>query len=180
MDEDTLHILHSYFKEFPKWLAKHQLDSYNDFINNQIPLILKTKNKHSVYLFDKEFNNNKITYQINIYFAGKNGDKYTLSLPSIYDHDKEKMRPLFPNEARLKNLTYGIDFFYDLEIEYIVKEDDNIILQEMLSNRMDTSFLQNIYLGKIPIMIQSDMCYLNSIPNEGLKQFGESLSLIHI
>ena len=47
MDEDTLHILHSYFKEFPKWLAKHQLDSYNDFINNQIPLILKTKNKHS-------------------------------------------------------------------------------------------------------------------------------------
>ena len=174
MDEDTLHILHSYFKEFPKWLAKHQLDSYNDFINNQIPLILKTKNKHSVYLFDKEFNNNKITYQINIYFAGKNGDKYTLSLPSIYDHDKEKMRPLFPNEARLKNLTYGIDFFYDLEIEYIVKEDDNIILQEMLSNRMDTSFLQNIYLGKIPIMIQSDMCYLNSIPTEGLKQFGES------
>ena len=40
MDEDTLNVLHSYFKEFPKWLAKHQLDSYNDFINNQIPLIL--------------------------------------------------------------------------------------------------------------------------------------------
>jgi len=174
MDEDTLNVLHSYFKEFPKWLAKHQLDSYNDFINNQIPLILKTKNKHSIYLFDKEFNNNKITYQINIFFAGKNGDKYTLSLPSIYDHDKEKMKPLFPNEARLKNLTYGIDFFYDLEVEYIVKEGDKIILQEMLSNTMDTSFLQNLYLGKIPIMVHSNMCYLNSIPMEALKQFGES------
>jgi DNA-directed RNA polymerase II subunit RPB2 len=174
MDEDTLYILHSYFKEFPKWLAKHQLDSYNDFINNQIPLILKTKNKHSVYLYDKEYNNNKLSYQINIYFAGKNGDRYTLSLPSIYDHDKGKMRPLYPNEARLKNLTYGIDFFYDLELEYIIKEEDTVIFQEMISSKIDTSFLENLYLGKIPIMLQSDMCYLSSIPMDGLKQFGES------
>ena len=33
-----------------------------------------------------------------------------------------KLRQLYPNEARLKNMTYGCDFFYSIDIEYDYKK----------------------------------------------------------
>lgn len=171
ISEETWKVIYSYFKENPKWLAKHQLDSYNDFVNNKIPIIFKTNNKSQVFLFDKE--NSEITYQIDIYYGGKTADKYRICPPSIYDHKLQKQRPMYPNEARLKNLTYGFDLFYSIEVDVSIKRGDNFIMEKHPLPD-PTGFLEDIYLGKIPIMIHSDMCILSEIPMPALPEVGES------
>jgi len=169
--EDTWNVIYSYFKENPKWLAKHQLDSYNDFVNNKIPLIFKTNNHSRVFLFDKV--NQDVRYQIDIYYGGKSINRYRICPPSIYDHKLNKQRPMYPNEARLKNLTYGFDIFYSIEVDVTIKRGDTIIMDtKPLPD--PTGFLENIYLGKIPIMVHSDMCVLSKIPTEALPEVGEA------
>lgn len=171
MNEETWKVIYSYFKENPKWLSKHQLDSYNDFVNNKIPIIFKTNNKSQVYLFDKE--NPEITYQVDIYYGGKSADRYRICPPSIYDHQLQKQRPMYPNEARLKNLTYGFDIFYSVDVEVSINRGDTVIMDKKPLPD-PTGFLEDIYMGKIPIMVHSDMCILSNIPMSALPEVGEA------
>ena len=170
MEEDTWKVIDSYMREYPDWQAQFQIDIYNDFINNRIPLALKNKNSGTAILFDKE--DFDVSYKFELYIAGKSGNRYRICPPTILDHITGKMRPMYPNEARLKNLTYGADIFFDIELEITMKKGDKIILDKQpLPN---TDFLKNNYLGKIPIMMRSNLCVLNKIPSTALPEFGES------
>lgn len=163
-------IINSYFTENPNWLARHQLDSYNDFVSHKMPLIFKNVNKTTAFMFDKL--DGDITYQVDIYLGGKEANRFKIAPPTIYDSNTQLMRPMYPNEARLKNLTYGFDVFVDMELEYTSKKNDEILFEN--AKLPETEFLKNIYLGKIPIMVHSNMCSLNKIPREALPEFGES------
>ena len=167
---DTWEIINDYFKTNPNWLAKHQIDSYNDFVEHKIPLVIKSVNHTNAFMFDKL--DKDVTYQVDIYLGGKNANKFKIAPPSIYEHKTGEMRPLYPNEARLKNLTYGFDIFIDMEVEYTSKRGTDILFEKRTLE--DTNFLKNIYLGKIPIMLHSNMCSLNKIPRDALPEFGES------
>ena len=170
MEEDTWKVINSYFKEYPDWQAQYQIDIYNDFINNRIPLAFKNKNHDSVIIFDKE--DPELAYRVDIYLGGKTSNKYKLCPPSIMDHTTGKMRPMYPNEARLKNLSYSFDIFYDIDVEVTMKKGENIIIDHVPLPHAE--FLKNNYLGKIPIMLRSNMCILNKIPSIALPEFGES------
>ena len=54
-------IINSYFAENPNWLARHQLDSYNDFVSHKMPLIFKNVNKTTAFMFDKLDGDNNIS-----------------------------------------------------------------------------------------------------------------------
>lgn len=163
-------IINSYFAENPNWMARHQLDSYNDFVSHKMPLIFKNVNKTTAFMFDKL--DGDITYQVDIFLGGKEANRFKIAPPTIYDSKTGLMRPMYPNEARLKNLTYGFDVFVDMELEYKSKKGDEILFEGI--KLPETEFLKNIYLGKIPIMVHSNMCSLNKIPREALPEFGES------
>ena len=81
------------------------------------------------------------------------------------------MKQMYPNEARLKNLTYAFDVFYDIDIFFTIERGDTKVLDRQPI--YDDSFCKNIYLGKIPIMLHSNMCILNKLSNETLGQVGE-------
>jgi len=170
LSTESWDIIDNYFKENPNWLARHQLDSYNDFVSHKLPLIFKNVNHTSAFMFDKL--DDTVTYQADIYLGGKEANKFKIAPPTIYDSKTQMMRPLYPNEARLKNLTYGFDIFVDMEVEYSSKKDGEPIFSG--AKLPEADFLKNIYLGKIPIMVHSDMCSLNKIPREALPEFGES------
>merc|ERR1711991_278685 len=51
-------------------------------------------------------------------FGGKNGDKVYLGKPIIYD-DHDNIHYMFPNEARLRDMTYGTTIHFDIEIDFI-------------------------------------------------------------
>ena len=170
LETDTWEVINSYFRDTPNYLVRHHIDSYNDFIQNKIPQIFKNTAKNpqtKIILFDKE----DYTYEIHIHFGGKNHDKYTLSKPTIKNYPSGEIIQLYPNEARLKSLTYGFDIFYSVEIEFTLKKHDTIIFENVpITN---APFLDNIHLGKIPIMLKSDICVLNEFNNDILSQMGE-------
>ena len=52
-----------------------------------------------------------------MYFGGKDGSKIYYGKPVIYDDNNSHY--MFPNEARLRNMTYGMTIHYDIEVEFI-------------------------------------------------------------
>lgn len=169
LETETWDVINAYFRDTSNYLVKHQIDSYNDFIKNKIPLIFKNFHHQKVFRFDKE--NQNFRYIVNIYYGGKNADKYKITKPTVIDHVTGEKKQMYPNEARLKNLTYGFDFFYDIDIEFTIEKGDKKIIEDQPI--YDDSFLKDVYLGRIPIMLHSDMCVLSGMKDEMLNQMGE-------
>jgi DNA-directed RNA polymerase II subunit RPB2 len=117
MDNSTIwKLMDKYFQDNPQSLVRHHTESYNDFFKNGIFQIFKEKNPLRIRTkFDKDINDYRS--QCIMYFGGKNGDKIYFGKPVIYDDNNSHY--MFPNEARLRNMTYGMTIHYDIEIEYI-------------------------------------------------------------
>ena len=63
---------------------------------------------------------------------------------------------MFPHEARVRNFTYAGSMTVDLNIKYIVRNGtnyENVIQYNKL--------LPKIHIGKLPIMLKSNICILN-------------------
>ena len=75
---------------------------------------------------------------------------------------------MFPNDARLRNMTYGITIHYDVDVEINYYTSDNP--DERKEHRVT---LPKIYLGRFPIMLQSDLCILNSLNKDVRFNMGE-------
>ena len=117
MDNSTIwKIINTYFEDNPQSLVRHHIDSYNDFFKNGIFQIFKEKNPLRINTrFDEAINDYRS--QCIMYFGGKNGDKIYFGKPIIYDDNDSHY--MFPNEARLRNMTYGMTIHYDIEVEFI-------------------------------------------------------------
>jgi DNA-directed RNA polymerase II subunit RPB2 len=117
MDNATLwKIIDSHFNDNPQALVRHHLDSYNDFYKTSIYQIFKEKNP--IRLYSKlDPKTNEYRRQCNLYMGGKNGDKLYFGKPVI--NDDNNAHYMYPNEARLRNMTYGMTIHYDVDIEYI-------------------------------------------------------------
>ena len=175
IDSDTWKVIHSYFRDTPDYLVKHHLDSYNDFINVKIPKIFKGVHKQTYFRTD--YLDPSLVYETHVYFGGKKGGGIYFDAPTIQDHFTGERKTMFPNEARLKNLTYGAKCYYDVDIEFTLREkregvSDKIIYQNVPIPPQP--FLKKIYLGIIPIMLRSNLCVLNNTSPELMQQMGES------
>jgi len=109
-------IIDSYFKNNPNCLVSHHLDSYNDFFKNGIFQIFRERGPVELSSnFDEstgEFKNKCI-----LHLGGKDGKRIYFGKPVIYDDNNSHY--MFPNEARLRNMTYGMTIHYDIEVEYV-------------------------------------------------------------
>jgi DNA-directed RNA polymerase II subunit RPB2 len=142
MDELTWRIIDSYFENNPQSLVRHHIESYNDFFKTGIFQIFREKNPitiHSVY--DESIED--FRHQCVMYFGGKDGTKIYFGKPVIYDAANsadeggvDNAHYMFPNEARLRNMTYGMTVHYDIEIEFIdilePGEKPSVIVPEMM------------------------------------------------
>ena len=117
MDNSTVwKIINKMFEDNPQSLVRHHIDSYNEFFKTGIFQIFKEKNPIRISTrFDKTIN--EYRSQCVMYFGGKNGDKIYFGKPIIYDDDNAHY--MCPNEARLRNMTYGMTIHYDIEVEFI-------------------------------------------------------------
>ena len=156
-------ILDKYFSDNPTALVNHHLESFNNFYGNDINQIFKEKNPIKILKGqDQETKNFK--YKANIYLGGKNGDKLYFGKPIIYDQDREHY--MYPNEARLRNMTYGMTIHYDVEVDFFIENDTGEIEEK-------TILLDKILLGKFPIMLRSELCVLNGFDRNIRYTMGE-------
>ena len=235
MDESIIwDLIDKMFKENPDSLVSHHIDSYNDFFKRGIFQIFKEKGPvRIVSEYDDKIDDYR--HQCMLYFGGKNGDKIYFGKPIIYD-DKDNSHYMFPNEARLRNMTYGMTIHYDIDVEYIdildegekpyivggTEEDadyepttdfnnfkatgtivgggpapkttrkkrnqQQYVVTPALAAAMRKATeatmaepnvqkrivpIEKVYLGKFPIMIQSDFCILKGLSPEVRHTMGE-------
>jgi DNA-directed RNA polymerase II subunit RPB2 len=158
-------IIDKYFKTNPHNLVAHHLDSYNDFFSNGIYQVFKENNPFR-FLENVE-KTEKGMQQRNeclLYLGGKAGDKIYFGKPIIYDDNHVHL--MYPNDARLRNMTYGISIHYEVEVDFIFYEGE--------TKKTETILLpQKIYLGKFPIMLHSNMCIFKGLAPEVRFNMGE-------
>ena len=153
-------------------IVKHHLDSYNAFFSKGIKDIFKDRNPLRIF---KELDQQTklYKYECDIYLGGINADKIYYGKPVIYDDDREHY--MYPNEARLRNMTYGFTIHYDvtMKIRILIDKEDGTIGKNKFERIEETLEFEKIYLGKFPIMIQSNLCLLNGISPEARFNMGE-------
>ena len=146
-------IIDKYFSHDPNILVKHHLESFNDFFNNKIYNIFKEKNPILI-LKEQDESTKEYNYKAEIYIGGIDGKRLYFGKPIIYDTNREHY--MFPNEARLRNMTYAITLHVDVEVVYKIMNSEGQYTET-------NSLLEKIYLGKFPIMLNSDLCILNNL-----------------
>lgn len=108
-------IIDKHFTENPQSLVRHHIESFNDFYKHSIFKIFKERNPITIVSkWDEELG--EYRSKCNMYIGGKNGDLVHFAKPVIYDANSHYM---FPNEARLRNMTYAMTIHVDVELEYI-------------------------------------------------------------
>jgi DNA-directed RNA polymerase II subunit RPB2 len=169
-NEDTWEVIDTFFKNTPSYLTKHHLDSYNDFITNKIPQTIKQYNPQVLYK-DKVGTGKEsfYKYEMYIYYGGKDSNKVYIGKPILYSNidGEESKKQLYPNEARLRNLSYSSHIFCDIEIDYLIKETKDS--EPTIINKT----FEKVSIGKIPIMLRSKLCALYNSGFELSKQMGE-------
>ena len=97
--EDCWEVISAYFEE--KGLVRQQLDSFDDFICNQVQEIVDEQPE--LELIPQQQHNPTMQQQGNKTYKIKFGQIY-LSKPTWTEPD-QTTSAMFPNEARLRNLT---------------------------------------------------------------------------
>ena len=156
-------LIDKYFKDNPNNLVSHHLESYNDFFRNGIKRIFSENNPIRFIEREEEGNETGKRNECHLYLGGKDGSKIYYGKPVIYDdHNAHYM---FPNDARLRNMTYGITIHYDVDVEFVYYNGEE--------RKQHSTMLSKIYLGRFPIMLQSDLCILNTMNKDVRFNMGE-------
>jgi len=83
--------------------------------------------------------------------------KIRIEQPRYYEV-KGGYRQIFPNEARLRNLNYAAPLFLEMIPVF---------------NGVERPVYSDVFIGEIPVMIKSKLCYLSGLGREGLIDNGE-------
>ena len=156
-------LIDKYFKDNPNCLVAHHLESFNDFFRNGIKRIFYENNPIRFIEREEEGADANKRNECLLYLGGKEGNRIYYGKPVIYDDNN--VHYMFPNDARLRNMTYGITIHYDVEVEFMYFVGDERKVHNMT--------LEKIYLGRFPIMLQSDLCILNKMNKEVRFNAGE-------
>ena len=146
-------IIDKYFRDNPYALVSHHLDSFNDFYKTGLTTILQEKNP--IYILkNQNESTGEFDLKAELYLGGKDGKKIYYGKPIVYDNYHEHY--MYPNEARLRNMTYGFSIHYDVDVIFHIKQENSETINYELT-------LEKIYLGKFPIMLQSNLCILTGL-----------------
>jgi len=174
MDGTAWNIIHKYFNDNPFNLVAHHLDSYNDFYNKGIFQIIKENNPIRFIETKNQDDPDAPRAECFCYIGGKTGDRLYFGKPIIYDEtdDHGQLKPyphyMYPNDARLRSMTYGSTIHYDVDVDFVYYIDGMQQKSEMQ--------LEKMYLGTFPIMINSNQCILNGLSRTGKFNMGECLN----
>jgi len=145
-------IIKSYFKDqHLECLVRHQIESYNNFINYQISRTIEMFNSIHIKLED-DYNHHVNKYSLEIFIDFSNFHIYR---PQIHENNGA-IKLMFPQEARLRNFTYSGTMTIDMNIKIIVRNGEQL---ENINTYYKT--IPDIHIGKMPIMLKSSVCVLN-------------------
>lgn len=162
--EEPYKIIESYFQgKHLERLVRHQIESYNNFVNGQLQKTIEMFNPVSIKSEnDYIAEHNKYMLEILISF-----ENFKLYPPQIHENNGAT-KIMWPQEAKLRNFTYASTMAVDIHIEYIIQNTES-----MDHSRIIKKFLPKINIGKLPIMLKSSICVLTQNSHINPKLTGE-------
>ena len=115
-------------------LTEQSCRAFDTFVSKHIPDIVK-----ELHALKIKANVAEETREISLRMTGG-----TVKQPVMLENDGTS-KPVFPNECRIRNLTYGSPLYVDVQVE---------------RKGMPSTLVKDVYLGRIPIMIYSSLCHL--------------------
>jgi DNA-directed RNA polymerase subunit B len=145
--EDVNTLLKAFFKE--KGLVRQHLDSYNEFIDHGLQEIIDEVGEIPIEVPERP-------YTVKLGQVWIIDPQTRISGPYVTEVDGTK-HEIYPIEARLRNLTYAAPIA--LEMTPIVD-----------GREQDTEL---VFIGNIPVMLKSKLCFLSQLSREELIAVGE-------
>ena len=136
-------LLKKYFENHS--LVDADINSYNHFIAKRIQEIIEDSGEIVPAIIPEDVSEFKIKL-----------DKVYVNKPEIIEADGSK-RDIYPNEARLRKITYSAPLYVDVSIHI-----DGVQRETF-----------NALIGKIPVMLKSKYCHLDGLKKEELIEKGE-------
>jgi len=157
-------IIESYFKgQHLQRLVRHQLESYNNFVGYQINKTIEMFNPVRV-ASDHDFDATSGKHSLEIFITFENFQIYR---PQIQENNGAT-KLMFPQEARLRNFTYASAMTVDINIKFVVRNGENL---DNVQTYHKT--LPKIHIGKLPIMLNSNICVLTQYKHVERANTGE-------
>ena len=150
-NEEPWELIEAYFRgQHLRQLVRHQIESYNDLVEIQIPKTIAMFNPVHVKS-EQDYNKEYDKYQLEMFITFKN---FSIHRPQIHENNGAT-KLMFPHSARLRNFTYASNMTIDMSIKYIIR-----LGNELESEQTFYKSLLGIHIGKLPIMLQSNICVL--------------------
>ncbi len=163
------HLLHTYFTTQDYPYTRHHIDSFDQFMTKDLISIIKS-NSPILLVKDRIEGTNAYSYKVEIFVGGKTNQTIAIGTPVISLQAGDDVRLLFPNEARLRNLTYAAEVHADIDVK--ITFTNRAPEGGLVSTEKEIS-IPNVKLFSMPIMLHSRYCLLNGKPKEFLQQAGE-------
>jgi DNA-directed RNA polymerase beta subunit len=157
-------IIESYFEgHHLERLVRHQIESYNHFVNYQIQRTIQMFNPVTIHS-ENDFVAEKQQYFLEISISFSN---FKLFPPQIHENNGAT-KTMFPQEAKLRNFTYASTMNVDIHIQYIIRNTESMDTPKIIEKT-----LPKINIGKLPIMLKSSICVLTQNKHIGSQFTGE-------
>lgn len=145
--EDTRIMLDAFFKE--KGLVRQHLDSFNEFIDHGLQEVIDEVGEISIEVPESP-------YKVKLGQIWIIDPQTRITGPYAIEVDGTK-HEIYPLEARLRNLTYAAPVALEMTPVIDGREQDTEL----------------VYVGNIPIMLKSKLCFLSQLSREELVTCGE-------
>jgi DNA-directed RNA polymerase II subunit RPB2 len=173
-----LQILEKYFSqnEFP--LTRHHIDSYEKCVFEDIPSIIHSNNPITFLKEPLDADKTVFGSRVEIFIGGEVERPEQLALqispPVVTVDSGNTVRRMFPNEARLRNLTYSAEISADIQI----KATFTRVREGAAPGTYDTEvkqapLIKNFPLFRLPILLRSRLCPTGVSDPARLMEMGE-------
>jgi len=162
-------LLETYFKTTEYPFTRHHIDSFDQFVSQDIPAIIKSNNP---ILLLKELmpKTNTYMYRVEIFVGGLTGEEIEIGTPTIALQKATEVRILFPNEARLRNLSYVSTVYATVLVRLTINLPDTPANQPAEPILLE---FKRMALFQLPILLHSRYCILHNKPASFLREAGE-------
>lgn len=145
--EDTHLLLKTFFNE--KGLVRQHLDSYNEFIDHGLQEVVDEVGEIPIEVPDSP-------YKVKLGQIWVIDPQSRITGPYATEVDGTK-HEIYPMEARLRNLAYAAPIALEMTPVVDGREQDTEL----------------VYIGNIPVMLKSKLCFLSQLSREELIAAGE-------
>lgn len=168
-EEDSWKVIDSFFNQYS--LVSQQIQSYNYFLQTTIQDIVEEIGKITIRP-EKQYRPSKekdVTIEGRVYELSF--EKVTVYQKPTFKEKERIIINLNPLDARLRNLTYETELFWD--VRYRILDSDSENGEERELREVENKLFTRIPFCNIPVMVRSEYCVLGKVSTEERINAGE-------